>query len=102
MGDPPGSKRRRNNMMAEKKKCVVFRFAAPHADRVFLAGSFNGWSPESHPLRRTKQGIWQGAVYLEPDLYEYRFVAEAYRADDAGRRKPFTNEFGSYNAVVRL
>ena len=31
----------------------------PGADEVFLTGDFNGWSHDSHPLRRLEGGVWE-------------------------------------------
>jgi 1,4-alpha-glucan branching enzyme len=95
-------KRRRGHMTAEKKRCVVFRLDAPGAGSVSVAGSFNGWSTESHPLRLNKSGIWRKTIYLQPGTYEYRFVVDGNWADDANRKEEVMNQFGSYNSVVRV
>ena len=95
-------KRRRGHVIAEKKQCVIFRLNAPGARSVSVAGSFNGWNAESHPLRLSKAGIWRKALYLQPGTYEYRFVVDGNWADDVDRKEEVMNQFGSYNSVVRV
>ena len=67
---------------------VHFAVWAPNAQGVFVAGSFNGWSKESHPLARVgSSGIWAGFIpgIEKGTLYKYdirsRFLG--YRADKA-------------------
>lgn len=35
---------------------VAFRVWAPHADAVYVTGSFNNWSSEAHPMRKEGGG----------------------------------------------
>ena len=37
----------------------VYREWAPAAEKMFLAGDFNGWSTESHPLKRLEHGVFE-------------------------------------------
>jgi 1,4-alpha-glucan branching enzyme len=92
--------------MAKKnqKKRITFQYDAPEAQVISVAGSFNDWDIFSHPLKQSRNGKedgrWQKAVYLEPGLYEYRFVVDgAWRNDPqcTGRRE---NDFGSENNVL--
>ncbi|HZO84328.1 MAG TPA: 1,4-alpha-glucan branching enzyme, partial [Verrucomicrobiae bacterium] len=42
---------------------TYFAVWAPNAEGVFVAGSFNDWNKESHPLlRRANSGIWEGFI----------------------------------------
>ena len=80
---------------------VMFRVWAPHADRVFVAGSFNDWSPEAHPLEREENGIWRLEVSDAKVGDEYRYVIHngdqvLWRIDPYARE--VTNSVG--NAVV--
>ena len=56
---------------------VVFRVWAPHADAVCLAGDFNGWNTQSHPLQRWDEtGVWTGVLH-DPffrDGSKYKFA----------------------------
>ncbi len=40
----------------------VFREWLPGADEVRLAGDFNGWNRDSHPLDRGENGVWEIAL----------------------------------------
>ena len=71
---------------------VQFAVWAPNASRVSVIGDFNGWSPESHPLRPREDGsgIWEGFV---PGLsngacYKYRIVSR-YQGYSADKGDPF-------------
>ena len=37
---------------------VAFRVWAPHADAVFVIGSFNDWAEDAAPIAREDGGIW--------------------------------------------
>jgi 1,4-alpha-glucan branching enzyme len=86
------------------KRRITFELDVPDAKSVHLAGNFNGWNTSSHPLRQNKKnksnGTWQRTVYLEPGVYEYRFMVDGIWQDDAGSVEGWTNEFGSFNCVV--
>ena len=67
---------------------VMFAVWAPNAERVSIVGEFNGWNPESHPMRAAGgSGIWEGFV---PDIgagatYKYHIVSRwnGYTVDKA-------------------
>ena len=50
---------------------VAFRVWAPHAQRVSVIGSFNGWNGSKHPLQSEENGTW------------YANVAEAHIGDES-------------------
>jgi 1,4-alpha-glucan branching enzyme len=58
---------------------TTFRVWAPHADQVFVTGSFNDWARESLPLAREGNGLWFGFVAgaRVGDHYKYRMVSQA-------------------------
>lgn len=67
---------------------VAFAVWAPNAASVAVIGDFNGWEPQSHPLRqRGRSGIWEGTVAgLGPGaLYKYHIVSRYhdYRVNKA-------------------
>jgi 1,4-alpha-glucan branching enzyme len=87
-----------------KKKRITFTFEAPEARRVHIAGSFNDWNIHSDPLSQSKagrlKGTWKRFFYLEPGVYEYRFIVDGVWSDDPDTAELWTNEFGSFNCVV--
>ncbi len=55
--------------MINGKQGYTFRVWAPNAQKVAVAGDFNGWDPAGFPMEKiTAQGIWQAFI---PDLKEY-------------------------------
>lgn len=50
---------------------------APHADEVFVVGSFNNWDARAHPLTKDQEGTWSADVLgAKPgNEYRYRIVA---------------------------
>ena len=56
---------------------VQFIFLAPSASRVSLVGDFNGWDPESTPLRAGQvPGVWIVEVPLAPGRHVYSFIVD--------------------------
>jgi 1,4-alpha-glucan branching enzyme len=43
-------------------KGVTFRVWAPHAEKVYVTGTFNDWSKISTPLVSEKNGYWSAAI----------------------------------------
>ena len=37
---------------------VTFKLDYPQAQSVFVAGSFNDWDTQAHPMRKTQKGHW--------------------------------------------
>jgi 1,4-alpha-glucan branching enzyme len=67
------------------KEGYSFRVWAPNANEVYLAGTFNKFSPEATPMQQ-KDGYWEVTVpgAKEGDEYKYRLVTEKgelYRKD---------------------
>ena len=87
-----------------KRKRITFTFNAPEAKSVHIAGSFNDWNMDSDPLSQSKEGrasgTWSRIFYLEPGVYEYRFIVDGLWYDDAGSVEGWTNKFGSFNCVI--
>jgi len=54
-------------------KGVVFRVWAPHAEKVFVSGTFNGWSETATPLSGEQSGCWSADVTEASvgDQYKY-------------------------------
>lgn len=72
----------------DKARCrVTFwlpRAAALDAISVALAGSFNDWSAERHPLKRLRNGDYSLSVDLPAGQeYEFRFLVDGARWENA-------------------
>ena len=58
-------------------KGVTFRVWAPHAEKVYVTGTFNDWSKTSTPLVSEKNGYWSTEVSEARAGHEYRYVIHA-------------------------
>jgi 1,4-alpha-glucan branching enzyme len=92
-------------IQAMKKKRITFTFYAPEAKSVHISGSFNDWNVSSDPLSHSKKdradGTWKKVLYLEPGVYEYRFIVDGIWHDDtSSSAEGWTNEFGTFNCVI--
>lgn len=84
------------------KKRVTFQFYAPEANKIYLAGSFNGWDSNAQPLKQYKDGKWKTTVTLEPGEHEYLFVVDGAWWGDPECPERRANDFGNENCVVRV
>ena len=82
------------------KKRITFKYHAPYAETVFVAGSFNGWNSGANPMKRDKEGVWSAIVDLFPGTYEYRFVVDDMWKDDPACKIRHMNQYGCYNCVL--
>jgi len=57
-------------------KGVTFRVWAPHAQKVNVTGSFNGWSKNSNSLDKTDNGYWSADVLEAKAGDEYRYLIQ--------------------------
>jgi 1,4-alpha-glucan branching enzyme len=85
-----------------EKKTIHVSLNAPAARSVRVAGTFNGWNPESTPLRKSLSGIWTAKVSAPPGRHEYRFVVDGRWLSDPNAQESAPNPFGGDNSVVRI
>lgn len=83
-------------------KAVFFSLSAPHAQHVSVAGDFNGWNTESHPMEEHWDGVWKLSTDLASGSYEYRFFLDGGWQNDPENVESVPNPFGSFNNVVRV
>lgn len=81
---------------------VEFRLIAPQASKVFLAGVFNNWDPESLPLAKKSDGAWSHTMRLPRGSYEYRFVVDGIWQEDPLAFDSAPNPYGSRNSLKRV
>src|SRR5437762_438247 len=70
---------------------ICLEYIQPGAKHVQVAGSFNGWRPESTPLQRTDGGKWIGDLRVEPGRYEYLFVVDGQWIPDPNAKESVQN-----------
>jgi 1,4-alpha-glucan branching enzyme len=74
-------KRPRYSAKAQSKP-VNFYCNAPGASQVWLAGDFNDWDPQSHPMHRQPDGTWFIQVSLSHGHHHYWFLIDGKPAPD--------------------
>lgn len=79
-----------------------FELDAPGAQNVFLAGSFNHWSPSATPMMRLHDRKWARELWLPIGQYEYLFVVDGQWIPDPSAPDRVPNPFGGYNSVTRV
>ncbi len=90
-------------MSQSREKAVLFEFEAPQDSRVFIAGSFNGWEPATHPLKyHPEVGRFQATLLLEPGIHEYKFVVDGTWHVDTKCPHWVINDNGSLNSVIKI
>ncbi|MBF0488702.1 MAG: 1,4-alpha-glucan branching protein, partial [Nitrospirae bacterium] len=58
-------------------KGVTFRVWAPHAEKVYVTGSFNGWNETSTPMMSEPDGKWSTEVPGAKVGDEYKYMIHA-------------------------
>ena len=93
---------KRNIITKPKRRKVVFTLDASQAKEVFLAGEFNDWNEEKHPLKKNAKGVWEKTAMLFPGRYEYKFVIDGQWKRDPENPRTCPNSFGSRNSVISV
>lgn len=80
-------------------KKQAFRFTAPDAKSVLLAGDFTDWQKEALPMQQGSGGVWTATVKLSPGAHYYLFIVDGVWHDDPECSVRVPNSFGSENMV---
>ncbi|MGB9691883.1 MAG: alpha-amylase family glycosyl hydrolase, partial [Candidatus Sumerlaeaceae bacterium] len=88
--------------LGNHKNRVMFRFKAPDADTVHLAGSFNGWNPTTLKMQKEGDTFVISQVLLDGE-HQYKFVIDHSRWQEDPLNPVKTDDGqGGYNSVLRL
>jgi len=85
-----------------KQKKAIFSIIAPEAQCVQLAGDFNSWDPNAHPLEKKSDEMWVINLDLSPGRYEYKFLVDGQWQNDPDCSDFASNPFGGENSVLIL
>lgn len=81
---------------------VVFKFFAPEANSVAIAGDFNGWRKDDL-LTKDDNGNWYGKFKIKPGLYQYKFIVDGrWMLDPANPVKVENFNKTDFNSVFVL
>ncbi len=74
------------------------------ADTASICGEFNGWSPDTHPLKRRKDGSLACMMWLETGRqYRFRYWLNNERwENDWAADAYLPNPFGSEDSVLAI
>jgi 1,4-alpha-glucan branching enzyme len=81
---------------------IALQLVEPAAKHVYVAGSFNGWKPDSTPLAPLGNGRWKGDLNLGPGRHEYLFVVDGRWLPDPSAKESVQNPFGGRNSVLTV
>ncbi len=93
---------KKNLKSKPKRRKTVFSLNAPQAKEVFLAGDFNEWMVEKHPLKKGGDGVWKKSTLLFPGSYEYKYFVDGEWALDPDNHQICANKFGTHNNVITV
>jgi len=74
----------------------------PDAGSVFIAGSFNAWSPDADALTLGDDGLWTITLELAPGEYEYKFVVDGTWIEDPANPEFISDPYGGKNSVLTV
>jgi len=86
----------------EASKKQTFRFAAPTALSVMLAGDFTHWQQRAVPMQKGKDGIWTATIDLTPGQHKYRFIVDGEWQDDPECAVRVPNPYGTENMIRQV
>jgi hypothetical protein len=82
---------------------IEFRFDAPGASSVAVAGDFDDWQPTVALQDPDGDGVWTGLVPMSPGVHQYMFVVDGTKwVTDPGAARHVDDGFGHRNAIVAV
>lgn len=82
---------------------VKFRFFAPNAKKVALAGTFNNWDKNANIMEKKISGFFEIILPLPPGKYQYKFVIDDNTwKEDPNNPAKADDGFGGFNSVFIL
>lgn len=81
---------------------IEFSLFAPEARKVSIAGTFNSWSIDSTPMKKSKDGTWKAKIKLSPGRHEYKYFVDGSWAQDIAGASFTPNSFGTNNCVIGI
>lgn len=85
----------------ESNQGVLFVQPLACGSKVAIAGTFNGWSPTTHVMRRnTSSGVHELCLRLPPGKFLYRLVIDGQWTADPHNNACEPNPYGDTNSVL--
>lgn len=83
-------------------KKISFEITLPQAQSVAVVGDFNGWNSDTHPMKRSKNGVWKVTAEIPAGEYQFRYLVDSSRWYNDSDTPSKANEFGSENSVLTV
>ena len=84
-------------------KDVTFKFEAPEARDIYVAGDFNDWKiSDEGRLGRSENGCWEKRVRIAPGRYRYKFIVDGEWTPDAKNPELEPNVFGTFDSILTI
>ncbi|MEO6488986.1 MAG: hypothetical protein ABIO04_03520 [Ferruginibacter sp.] len=78
----------------------IFRLKGfPNAKKVFLAGDFNGFNPNSHAMKKVGEE-WQFSIHLSRGKHLYKFIVDGKWIRDPNNKLWEQNEFMTGDSII--
>ena len=82
---------------------VQFELSAEPGSKVYVAGTFNNWSPNATPMtHHPESGHFRASLHLPKGRYEYKFIMNGIWVSDPHCAERAPNELGSLNSVIHV
>ncbi|MDX2004183.1 MAG: isoamylase early set domain-containing protein [Meiothermus sp.] len=83
-------------------KTVVFTLPqGTKAQSASVVGDFNGWNPQTHPMRQNAEGLWQASAELEAGReYQFRYLVNGLDWHNDPRCACCPNPYGGENSLL--
>jgi len=92
-----------NKATRESKKKVRFEVAAEPGSQVYVAGTFNDWSPTANPLKdNPDSGHFKTTLTLAGGTHEYKFIVNGLWMSDPKCPDWAPDGCGSLNSVLHV
>ena len=81
---------------------TIFSLQAPHAQSVYITGSFNDWSLDETCRMESENGRWTARLPLKPGVYKYQFIVDGKWQEDPQNTQKERNSFGDINSIIEV
>ncbi|MFH1791490.1 MAG: AAA family ATPase [Candidatus Omnitrophota bacterium] len=82
---------------------ATFKLAAPEANEVYVAGSFNNWTLDRKFLmKKLSNGTWTKIMSLPEGEHLYKFVVDGRWVSDPSNDLGKRDEFGGLNSLISI
>ena len=81
---------------------VILLCMAQDAHCVSVAGSFNGWDTQAHPMTHVADATFQAILRLPPGEYRYKFVVDGEWMEDPAAKAQERNAHGTLDSILQV